>query len=449
MAKKAQKPTPPQKKSSAVKPQKTAKPAAKKTPAKPVPKSKSAKPAPRVTPSKSAKPAARIAPAKSAKSAKPAAAAKSASRAKPTPASKSVKKINPVKPTKPTKPTQSAKPTASPVQKKSEMKPVALKSNAKTAVKISKPAPVAKSAPKSMPAAKTAAKSIPLAKKPTPPPAPTVQKPLKPLVKSVVIKDSGAPKAMSTKSQALSDLRTRILQKKGPIRPIAFSLDEIREIAKTTTKQEEDLKAANTKVANKTTKLIADDKLLKPAQPNHIKAASLADILGFNPKKKQAPVDESESIPEKYRRYYKLLIELRNHLTGQIDTHSEETLKRSSKDDAGDLSSYGQHMADAGTDTFDRDFALSLVSSEQEALSEVESAIKRIKDGTYGICENTQKPIAKERLVAVPFTRYSAEAQKDIEKNRMRSRTQAGLFGEMGEEGATLSPGSGGDGDDE
>ncbi len=87
-------------------------------------------------------------------------------------------------------------------------------------------------------------------------------------------------------------------------------------------------------------------------------------------------------------------------------------------------------MADAGTDTFDRDFALSLVSSEQEALSEIEAAIKRIRDGTYGICEITAKPISKERLLAVPFTRYSAEAQKQIERNRHHSRTQAGLFGE-------------------
>jgi RNA polymerase-binding transcription factor DksA len=128
---------------------------------------------------------------------------------------------------------------------------------------------------------------------------------------------------------------------------------------------------------------------------------------------------------------------LRNHLTEGIERHSEETLKRSVKDDAGDLSSYGQHMADAGTDTFDRDFALSLVSNEQEALSEIEAAIKRILDGTYGICEITAKPISKERLLAVPFTRYSAEAQKQIERNRHHSRTQAGLFGE-GEEGGAI-----------
>jgi RNA polymerase-binding transcription factor DksA len=259
----------------------------------------------------------------------------------------------------------------------------------------------------------------------------------------------GASKAApSAKSSARADLRSRILQKKGPIRPIAFSLDEIREIAKTTKVVDTDTKGTSTKVA-KASKQIDAAKLAQASQPHHIKAASLADILGFNPKKAKLPTpDDSEDVPEKFRRFYKLLLDLRNHLTGQIDTHSEETLKRSSKDDAGDLSSYGQHMADAGTDTFDRDFALSLVSSEQEALSEVEAAIKRIKDGTYGTCEITQKPIAKDRLLAVPFTRYSAEAQKNIERNRHRSRTQAGLFGELGEEGATLSAGGGDDGDE-
>jgi RNA polymerase-binding transcription factor DksA len=86
-----------------------------------------------------------------------------------------------------------------------------------------------------------------------------------------------------------------------------------------------------------------------------------------------------------------------------------------------------------------------MVASEQEALSEIDAAIKRIDDGTYGVCEITQKPIAKERLLAVPFTRYSAEAQKDIERNRHRSRTQAGLLGELGEDsGKMMDDGDGG-----
>ena len=102
-------------------------------------------------------------------------------------------------------------------------------------------------------------------------------------------------------------------------------------------------------------------------------------------------------------------------------------------------------MADAGTDTFDRDFALSMVASEQEALSQIDAALKRIHAGTYGICEITQKPIAKDRLLAVPFTRYTAQAQKDLERNRHRSRTQAGLFGELGEEGGKIMEDSDGE----
>ncbi|HVU34731.1 MAG TPA: TraR/DksA C4-type zinc finger protein [Opitutaceae bacterium] len=230
-------------------------------------------------------------------------------------------------------------------------------------------------------------------------------------------------------------MRDSILKRKTAAKPIAFSLDEVRAIAKTvTTKSESPVPAKTAKAAAKPAA-----NLEKAAKPQHIKAASLADILGFNPKKgKPSEPDAEKDVPEKFRRYYRLLLDLRASLTEGIERHSEETLKRSSKEDAGDLSAYGQHMADAGTDTFDRDFALSMVASEQEALAEIDAAIKRIHDGTYGTCEITGKPISKERLHAVPFTRYSAEAQKEIERNRHRTRTQAGLFGELGEEGAKI-----------
>jgi RNA polymerase-binding transcription factor DksA len=229
-------------------------------------------------------------------------------------------------------------------------------------------------------------------------------------------------------------LRDSILKRKAASKPIAFSLDEVRAIAQTVTS-----KTASPFPGKPGSKAAAKQAAvagMEKPKPQHVKAASLADILGFNPKKgKPVPDPSDKDVPEKFKRYYKLLLDLRTHLTEGIERHSEETLKRSAKDDAGDLSAYGQHMADAGTDTFDRDFALSMVASEQEALSEIDAAIKRIHDGSYGVCEITQKPIAKERLLAVPFTRYSAEAQKDLERNRHRSRTQAGLFGELGEEG--------------
>jgi RNA polymerase-binding transcription factor DksA len=240
-----------------------------------------------------------------------------------------------------------------------------------------------------------------------------------------------------------SALRDSILARKTASKPIALSMDEVRAIAKTVSAKAE-LTAKTAKAAAKPVLAPVAVALEKPAKPNHIKAASLADILGFNPKRtRAAEAMENRTVPEKFKRFYKLLLDLRKHLTEGIERHSEETLKRSVKDDAGDLSAYGQHMADAGTDTFDRDFALSLVSNEQEALSEIDAAIKRIYDGTYGICEITGKPISKERLLAVPFTRHSAEAQKQIERNRHHSRTQAGLLGE-GEEGGKIMEDDGG-----
>ena len=269
-----------------------------------------------------------------------------------------------------------------------------------------------------------------------------------PATKPLVSKEPAAAAAKaSAKADAKESLRSRILARAKALKPAAFSLDEAREIAVKTAVEtsEQRLGLKNGDAAKKTGPAL--EQLAKPAQPNKVSAASLADILGFNPKKTVNPlVENDEAIPEKYRRYYKLLIELRNLVTGQLDQHTEDTLKRSAKDDAGDLSSYGQHMADAGTDTFDRDFALSLVSNEQEALSEIAAAIQRIKAGTYGICEATGEPIAKERLLAVPFARFSAHAQKEIERNRYRSRQQAGLFNEGGEEGGKAADeDSGGD----
>jgi RNA polymerase-binding transcription factor DksA len=308
----------------------------------------------------------------------------------------------------------------------------------KPVAKTSKPAPrpkvKAKPAvkPKARPPVKTAAK-VPV-KVVAPKPTKTVAKPAPaPVEKSATMEQPSKKNA----------LRDSILKRKATAKPIAFSLDEVRAIAKTTVEKVETVKSTKSVAKPSASKQALA--LQKAAKPSHVKAASLADILGFNPKKvKSIEAVHEVEVPDKFKRYYKLLLDLRRHLTAGIELHSEETLKRSSKDDAGDLSSYGQHMADAGTDTFDRDFALSLVSSEQEALGEIDAAIKRIKDGTYGICEITQEPIARDRLLAVPFTRYSANAQKELERNRHRSRTQAGILGEMGEDGAP----SGSSGDD-
>jgi RNA polymerase-binding transcription factor DksA len=304
----------------------------------------------------------------------------------------------------------------SPAKKKVAAKPA----------KTSKPA--AKAAPAKPAAAKIPAKPV-AAKAPVAPAKPNSKPP------------------MST-----ADIKRKLLERKvaSPSKAIAFSLDEVREIAKKNEKQlETATKSDKSGKAASVAKPQDVAELAKPQKPNHVKTASLADILGFNPAKGKKPraamVDESE-VPEKFRRYYRLLLDLRHHVLVQLGEHTEETLLKSSKDDSGDLSGYGQHMADAGTDTFDRDFALSLVSGEQEALAEIEAAIKRVHDGTYGICESTQKPIAKERLLAVPFTRYSAEAKKEVERHSHRAIQRGGLFGDgTEEEGGKIASGGGDD----
>src|SRR5207247_1071713 len=95
-----------------------------------------------------------------------------------------------------------------------------------------------------------------------------------------------------------------------------------------------------------------------------------------------------------------------------------DNLKRTHRDASGELSGYSLHMADAGTDNFDREFALSLVSSEQEALYEIGEALKRLEQSTYGLCEMCEKPIRKERLEAVPFARLCVRCQSGIDKER-------------------------------
>lgn len=322
-----------------------------------------------------------------------------------------------------------------PVAKKKPSKPSKLSKPSKPVAKKPAPKPMSKSKP--TPEKKPVTKHAPAPAKAKPAPAPAP------------VKTASSDKAAPARPAAIKPLkgkdavRAKILANRAkPAKPSAFTLDEVIAIAKTTAIKTVAPEATvhTPVIATKSGKVAPlPANASKPAAPTKVKAASLADILGFNPRAKASHAEnEEDTIPEKFKRYYKLLIELRNHVTGQVDQHSEETLKRSAKEDSGDLSSYG---TDGGTDSFDRDFALSLVANEQEALAEIEAAIQRIKAGTYGVCEHTEKPISKERLIAVPFTRYTAEAMKEIEKTRYKVRGQAGIMGEGEEGGAKIEDG--------
>jgi RNA polymerase-binding transcription factor DksA len=133
-------------------------------------------------------------------------------------------------------------------------------------------------------------------------------------------------------------------------------------------------------------------------------------------------------------KFKKLLLDLRDHLIDGVNFLASDNLKRSHRDASGELSGYSLHMADAGTDNFDREFALSLVSNEQEALYEIEEALKRLDQNTYGICGNCEKPILKARLEAVPFARLCVNCQSTVEKDPRRPVVQGPMFTESAEE---------------
>lgn len=229
--------------------------------------------------------------------------------------------------------------------------------------------------------------------------------------------------------------------KKPKNTPIMFTMEDVAGILEQRKNKVDAEETTQTEEVSKKSKRVVED---APTEHRNHAAASLADILGFNPNEAKNPRG-ADSVPRKWSKYYKTLIELREHVSDGLALHTADTLKRSNKDDSGDLSGYGQHMADAGTDSFDRDFALSLVSNEQEALYEIEEAIQRIFDGKYGICEITGESIDKDRLLAVPFTRFSLEGQRELERNRRRKEQRGGVFADNDD---SLSLGGDDDGDD-
>ncbi|MBW7907808.1 MAG: TraR/DksA C4-type zinc finger protein [Kiritimatiellae bacterium] len=120
--------------------------------------------------------------------------------------------------------------------------------------------------------------------------------------------------------------------------------------------------------------------------------------------------------------FREMLLKLRDRIIDEISFLSRESMNRAQPDSIGDLSSHSQHMADQGTDNFDREFAASLLTSGQDVLKEIEEALRRIDNGSFGICESTGRPIEYERLKVLPFARYCVAAQTEIERGRPRFR---------------------------
>jgi DnaK suppressor protein len=130
------------------------------------------------------------------------------------------------------------------------------------------------------------------------------------------------------------------------------------------------------------------------------------------------------------------LLQLRDAMVDSMAGVAQDTLR--SRAEGSEASAFGMHQADAGSDAYDRDFALSLLSQEQDALYEIDQALKRIELGTYGTCEMSGKSIPRARLEAIPFARFTVECQSQLEKQSKASRVRqsvTSLFGLTEEEG--------------
>ncbi len=160
-----------------------------------------------------------------------------------------------------------------------------------------------------------------------------------------------------------------------------------------------------------------------PARPKPHAAATAAAILGqtTTSKVKKSGDLKAFKVKPEWAKFHARLLELREQLMRQMSGLA--------KDSAQELAGYSLHMADSGTDNFDRDFALSLLSSDQDAVYEIEEALKRIERNTYGVCELTNKPIPKSRLEAIPWTRFTVQAQAQLERDGALRQRRLGALG--------------------
>ena len=149
---------------------------------------------------------------------------------------------------------------------------------------------------------------------------------------------------------------------------------------------------------------------------------------------KKAPAKKAPRKPVKLTNFVKKqrqrLLTMQDELMDAMYGVQQETLRNGPS--SGEASVSGTHLGDAGSDAYDRDFALNLLSQEQDALQEIQAALGRITEGIYGICGISGKKIPQARLEAMPIARLTVECQSQWERenpNRKFRSSDAVGFG--------------------
>jgi DnaK suppressor protein len=134
----------------------------------------------------------------------------------------------------------------------------------------------------------------------------------------------------------------------------------------------------------------------------------------LKPRKNQAGL-----LTKELEHFRDLLLEKRHEIVGDMSSMEREALRSGS---GSNLSTLPIHMADMGTDNYEQEFTLGLVEKDRNLLREINNALAKIQNGAFGICEGTGKPIAKARLEAQPWARFSIDYARKIEKGVMGTR---------------------------
>ena len=136
-------------------------------------------------------------------------------------------------------------------------------------------------------------------------------------------------------------------------------------------------------------------------------------VRTFAPRPVKMP--KAKRLPQKELDLYKkMLLQLRGKISGDLLQIEGDSLSGNQPSNSGELSD----VADIATDNYDRELNIGLASNEQQLLNDIDIALKRIEDGTYGTCEIYGTPIPKKRLLAMPYTRLSRRAQEEEEKEK-------------------------------
>ncbi len=121
--------------------------------------------------------------------------------------------------------------------------------------------------------------------------------------------------------------------------------------------------------------------------------------------------------------YKRILLDLRQKLAENVNSMEDEALGKSRQDASGDLSNVPIHMADVGTDNYDRDLTIGLIQNGEEELRAIDDALERIGNKTFGSCEECEKKISKARLTALPYVKNCIECQREEEEEEEADKT--------------------------